>query len=79
MVHFKTLKSFQFPAQYAVLKLLLDQEHIRYFFQNETFMSILPFTPYSQGGIHLKVHEQDFEKASEILKKFESPNHLRKV
>lgn len=79
MIHFKTLRSFQFPAEYAVLKLLLDQAHIRYFFQNETFISILPFTPYSQGGIHLKVHEQDFEKAAEILEKLYTPAHLRKV
>lgn len=79
MKNYKALAHFQFPAEYAVLKLLFDQENIHYVFQNETLMSIFPFTPYSGGGILLKVHEADFEKAKGILDSLEKQSHLKKV
>lgn len=79
MQHFITLANFQFPAEYAVLKLLLDQEHIRCFFKNETFIGVFPFTTSTGGGIHLKVHPEDFDSAKEILEKWQYPSHLKKV
>lgn len=76
MTNFHTLAIFQFAAEYAVLKLLLEQENIRHFFQNETFLSVYPL---SGGGIHLKVHEEDVERAQQIISDFNDSAHLKKV
>lgn len=67
MKDFITLATFTFPHEYAVLKLLLDQEDITYFFENETMVGVFPFYSNALGGIHLKVHRNDREKSLEIL------------
>ncbi|MFD2517352.1 DUF2007 domain-containing protein [Salinimicrobium flavum] len=67
MKDFTTIAIFTFPHEYAVLKLLLDQAEIQYFFQNETMVGVFPFYSNAIGGIHLKVHSRDIEQAKEIL------------
>lgn len=67
MKDFITLAIFTFPHEYAVLKLLFDQENIRYFFENETMVGVFPFYSNALGGIHLKIHKPDLERAQEIL------------
>ncbi len=67
MKDFVLLATFTFPHEYAVLKLLLDQEDIHYFFENETMVGVFPFYSNALGGIHLKVHKQDRDRALEIL------------
>lgn len=67
MKDFITLATFTFPHEYAVLKLLLEQENISYFFENETMVGVFPFYSNALGGIHLKVHKHDRERAEEIL------------
>ncbi|MEZ4778084.1 MAG: DUF2007 domain-containing protein [Flavobacteriaceae bacterium] len=79
MEHFKTLAVFKYAAEYAVLRLLLEQEAIRHVFQNETMISVLPFHSNAIGGIQLKVHEEDMASAKKILDHWNTQNHLRIV
>ena len=60
---------FPYPHEFAVLKLLLEQEDIRHYFLNELSIGVFPFYSNALGGIHLKVHRKDFERAREILDK----------
>lgn len=70
---------FTYPHEYAVLKLILEQHKIRFFFQNETVIGIIPFYSNALGGIFLKVHPQDQEEAKKILEDFQHKNSLRIV
>ena len=79
MTYFKTIAIFQYPAEYAVLKLLFDQEEIRYVFMNETMISVFPFYSNAFGGIQLQVHLEDIEDAKEIIKNLNHPSHLKIV
>jgi len=67
MKDFHTLAIFTYPHEFAVLKLLLEQEHIRHYFLNEMSIGVFPFYSNALGGIHLKVHSTDFERAREIV------------
>ncbi len=71
MKDFVTLAIFTYPHEYAVLKLLLEQEGIQHFFQNETMVGVFPFYSNALGGIHLKVHRMDKERAQEITRQFQ--------
>ena len=80
MKEFTFLASFTYPHEYAVLRLVFDQEGIRYLLRNDTLVGLLPFYSYALGGIDLLVHLNDFEKAKKIFDRFnEDPNHLRIV
>ncbi len=79
MKHFKTIAIFSYPAEYAVLQLLFDQEEIRYFFQNETMISVFPFYSNAIGGIRLQVHFDDVALAEEIIKNLDNPSNLKIV
>lgn len=70
MLDFVKIAVFSFPHEYAVLQLLLENEHIRFFFQNETAIGIMPFYSNAIGGIFLKIHPEDTENAKLIVKKF---------
>ncbi len=77
MKNFETIAVFNFPAEYAVLKLLFDQAEIRYVFLNETMMSVLPiYTNTNIGGIRLQVYLEDIEEAKEIFKSLDRPSNL---
>lgn len=80
MKDFITLAVFTYPHEYSVLRLLLDKEEIHYFFENETMVGVFPFYSNALGGILLKVHKLDVDKAREILDGFDHhPAPLRKV
>lgn len=79
MNNFKTIAIFQYPAEYAVLQLLFDQEEIRYYFQNETMISVFPFYSNAMGGIRLQVHIEDIELAQQIIKDLDNPSNLKIV
>ena len=70
MEHFTTLAIFTYSHEYLVLKLLLEQEGIQHFFQNETMIGVFPFYSNALGGIHLKVNNLHIERAREILDSF---------
>lgn len=72
MENFKTIAIFNFPNEIVVLKHILNQEGITYFFENENTISIVPFYTNALGGIKLKVHINDFEKVQEILDNLKS-------
>ena len=67
MKGFKTIAIFNYPHEIVVLKHILDQEEIHYFFENEHIVSIDPLASFAYGGIQLKVHPNDFEKVQDIL------------
>jgi hypothetical protein len=67
MKGFKTIAIFNYPHEIVVLRHILDQEEIHYFFENEHIVSIDPLASFAYGGIQLKVHPNDFEHVQEIL------------
>jgi hypothetical protein len=77
--HFKTIAIFTYPAEYAVLRLLLEQGEIRHVFQNETMIGVLPFHSNALGGIRLKVHKADIPAAEKIIDKWSNAANLRIV
>lgn len=79
MNHFIKIASFTYPHEYAILRLLLEQHEIRFFFQNETVIGIVPFYSNALGGIFLKVHPEDVMEAQKILKEFKNNSNLRIV
>lgn len=79
MTKFITIAIFDYPHEITVLKHLLDQTEIQYFFENETMTAIAPMYSQALGGIRLKVHPDDVETVREILKKLKDDSHLRIV
>lgn len=79
MENFQTIAIFTYPSEYAVLELLLQQQEIRYVFQNETMISVLPFHSNAFGGIRLNVHEEDIPKAKKIIEELNNGKELRIV
>ncbi|MCG2610386.1 DUF2007 domain-containing protein [Flavobacterium sp. SM15] len=79
MNNFVTVAVFDYPHQITVLKHLLDQAEIEYFFENETMMNIVPMYSQALGGIKLKVHREDVEAAKEIVKKLSDDSNLKIV
>ena len=79
MENYQTIAIFTFPSEYVVLQLLFDQENIKYVFQNEMMISVLPFHSNAFGGIRLKVHPEDIEKAKEIINQLNDPSKLKIV
>ncbi|WP_396149380.1 DUF2007 domain-containing protein [Flavobacterium sp.] len=77
MKDFLTVAVFNLPTEIAVLKSILENEGIQYFFENETIVSIDPFASIAYGGIKLKVHRNDVEVVRGILDNLDS--HLRVV
>ncbi|HRE77862.1 MAG TPA: DUF2007 domain-containing protein [Flavobacterium sp.] len=77
MKDFVTVAVFNLPTEIAVLKTILENEGIQYFFENETIVSIDPFASIAYGGIKLKVHRNDVVLVKGILDNLDS--HLRIV
>ncbi|MEL1253818.1 DUF2007 domain-containing protein [Flavobacterium sp. DGU38] len=73
MESFKTIAIFNFEYETVVLKHLLEQEGIPYFFENEMTLSVVPLYTTALGGIKLKVHPNDFEQVQEILDNLNNP------
>lgn len=72
MNDFITIAIFNYPNEIAVLKSILDNEGINYFFENETIVSIDPFASLAYGGIKLKIHPNDKEIVQNILDNLDS-------
>jgi hypothetical protein len=67
MEEFVTIATFNFPHEIIVLKSILQNEGIAFFFQNETLVAVNPLASYAYGGIQLKIHPNDFETVQKIL------------
>lgn len=79
MNNFLTIAVFTYPHEYAVLKLLFEQAEIRFFFQNETAIGVVPFYSNALGGILLKVHRADIDQARQIIDDFNSHSSPLKI
>jgi hypothetical protein len=79
MEDFKTIATFSYPHEIVVLRHILDQEEIQYYFENETMMNLVPFYGSALGGIKLKIHPNDFEVVKSILEELGDNNDLKIV
>ncbi|MCK8523682.1 DUF2007 domain-containing protein [Aquimarina sp. D1M17] len=79
MEKFVIIKTYTYPYEYAVLKLLLEREGISYFFENETMVGVFPFYSNALGGINLKVHQKDKKRVLQIIEDLSTNSHLRIV
>ena len=79
MKDYKTIAIFTYPSEYTVLQHLLQQQGIRFIFQNETMVSVLPFHSNAMGGIKLIVHKDDVTKATAIISNLNDPSQLHIV
>lgn len=79
MENYTTVAIYTYQSEYAVLELLLQQAGIRYVFQNETMISVLPFHSNALGGIRLKVHPDDLDHTKDIITKLNNDTELRIV
>jgi len=79
MKGFITIAAFENPHQYAVLKTILEREQVRFFFQNETVIGLVPFYSTALGGILLKIHPEDLQEAKKILDELNYNSHLKIV
>lgn len=79
MKEFITVAVYSYPHEITIIKHLLEEAGISYFFENETMASIAPMYSYAIGGIKLKVHPNDIEEVKTILKNLEEQNNLRIV
>ncbi|SNR88167.1 DUF2007 domain-containing protein [Flavobacterium sp. ov086] len=73
METFQTIAVFNYLHETIVLKHLLEQEEIPYFFENEITLSVVPMYTSALGGIKLKVHPNDFEEVQQILDNLNNP------
>ncbi|CAI2766026.1 DUF2007 domain-containing protein [Flavobacterium collinsii] len=73
MESFKTIAVFNYLHETVVLKHLLEQEEIPFFFENEMTLSVVPMYTTALGGIKLKVHPNDFEEVQQILDNLNNP------
>jgi hypothetical protein len=67
MDHFQTITTFNFAHEIIILKSVLENKGIPFLFQNENLIAVDPLASIAYGGIHLKVHVNDFERVQEIL------------
>ncbi|MAM30785.1 MAG: hypothetical protein CMC13_17365 [Flavobacteriaceae bacterium] len=79
MNNYQLIAIFTYASEYTVLRHLLQQAEIRFVFQNETMISVLPFHSNAIGGIRLMVHREDVAEATEILNNLNNPSSLRIV
>lgn len=77
MTDYVVVAIFQFQAELAVLKTKLAFENIDFITQDENIVSIDPFASIAYGGIKLKIHQKDLDRAKKIIEDFQLP--LRKI
>lgn len=79
MVNYVPIAQFTYAYEYSVLKHLLEQANIPFFFKNETMANITPFYSNALGGIQLFVHPEAVEAAKTILNDLNTSFTLTKV
>lgn len=67
MKSYQCIATFTYPYEYFVLKLKFEDAGLRYYFQNETLVNLLPLSSVAFGGIRLMVHPSDIEKGKQII------------
>lgn len=76
MTNYIKIATYTYAYEYSVIKHLLELDHVRFIFQNETALGVLPFYANAIGGIVLKVHPEDINVALEILERHRSQSNL---
>lgn len=79
MEEFITVAIFSYVHEIEILKHHLNMAEIRYFFENETTLSIAPHYSVALGGIKLKVHPADAEAVKTIIDDLDYNGNLRIV
>ncbi|UQD55577.1 DUF2007 domain-containing protein [Flavobacterium sp. K5-23] len=79
MEAFITIAIFDYIHEIEILKHRLDQEGLKYFFENEMMSSIVPMYSNALGGIKLKIHPNDFLSVKTILQEMKYDNNLKIV
>ena len=67
MNNFITIATFNFPHEIVVLKSILENKGILFYFQNENLISVNPMATIAYGGINLKIHPNDILIVQTIL------------
>ncbi len=79
MEEFVTIAIFYYPHEIVILKHLLDDAQLHYYFENEMMTTIAPMYTQALGGIKLKVHPNDIETVKEILDQLNNESNLKIV
>lgn len=79
MKDFITAEVFNYPHEITILKHLLDEEGLQYYFENETIADLMPMYSYANGGIKLKVHPNDIDTVKEIISRLDTGTNLKIV
>jgi len=79
MKHFVTAAVFAYPHEIAILRHLLTDAGLSFYFENEAMAQVVPMYTHALGGIKLKVHSNDLDTVKEILENFNFDNHLKIV
>jgi len=79
MKQFITAAVFTYPHEIAILKHVLQDAGLQFYFENETMLTVVPMYAHALGGIKLKVHLNDLDTVNNILKEFEEGNNLKIV
>jgi len=79
MKHFVTAAVFTYPHEIAILRHLLQDAGLQFYFENETMLTVVPMYTQALGGIKLKVHVNDLDTVKLIIDEFERDNNLKIV
>jgi len=79
MKDFISIARFTYEHEYSVLKHLLIEAKIPFFFKNETMASITPFYSNALGGIELLVHPNAKEDTIAIIEKLDNERGELKI
>lgn len=79
MKQFVTAAVFTYPHEIAILKHLLQEAGLSFYFENETMLTIVPMYAQALGGIQLKVHVNDLDAVRVILAQLDSNNTMKIV
>jgi len=79
MNHFITAATFSYPHEITILKHLLVEAGLSFYFENETMATVVPLYSQAFGGIKLKVHPNDLSTVKDILEQLNTNTHLKIV
>ncbi|WP_116790129.1 DUF2007 domain-containing protein [Flavobacterium psychrotrophum] len=79
MKQFVTAAVFTYPHEIAILKHLLTDAGLSFYFENEAMVQVVPMYTHALGGIKLKVHKNDLSTVQQIIEDFNFNNHLKIV
>lgn len=79
MKQFVTAAVFTYPHEIAILRHILTDAGLSFYFENEAMAQVVPMYTHALGGIKLKVHKDDLDTVKQIIEDFNFNNHLKIV